>query len=131
MKLSGKVLVAETKDIDAAHLKLMLEKNGCKTEIVKKGSDVLQKLEQEDYALLLLNETLPGIDSTEIVKKIRSVEKTTGKHLPIIGITAYSLPSEKKQFQDAGIDYCLSKPVYKNLLYAVLSEVTLRKPFPQ
>lgn len=125
MKVSEKVLVAETRDIDAAHLKLMLERNGCETEIVKKGIDILRKIESNQYSLIILNDKLQDIDGIDIVKQVREAEASSegNTRVPILGLTSYSLPAMKKKFQSSGIDYCLSKPVYKNKLNSVLTEV--------
>lgn len=123
MKISGRVLVAETKDIDAAHIKLMLERNGCKTEIVKTSSDVLSKVQNNQYLMIVLNEKLQDVDALETVREIRKVEKEKQQRTPILGITSYSLPSAIKQFKDSGADYCLRKPVYQNKLNDILVKI--------
>lgn len=129
MKVSEKVLVAETKDIDAAHLRLMLERSGCETEIVKSSFDLLNRLEHNQYLFIVMNEKLQDIDGAETVEMIRQIEENSENNVrvPILGLTSYSLPAEKKKFQKSGIDYCLSKPVYKNKLNKVLAEILEKK----
>ncbi len=129
MKVSEKVLVAETKNIDAAHLKLMLERSGCETEIVKSSSDLLNRLEHNRYLFIVMNEELQNIDGAETVRKIRQIEENSENNVrvPILGLTSYSLPARKREFQESGIDYCLSKPVYKNTLNKVLAEILEKK----
>jgi len=122
-----KILVADNKDIDAAYMRLMLERNGCKTEIVNNGQDVLEKIKSNDYSLVVMNEQLFQMDGAETVKKIRELERTGQKRTPILGLTSYSLSNEKKKFQNAGLDYCLSKPVYKNNLTDILSSIFKRQ----
>jgi len=51
-----------------------------------------------------------------------SIEKGTGKHTPIIGITAYSVKADKEKCLDVGMDDYLSKPFVKEEFYKIVEK---------
>ncbi len=67
-----------------------------------------EAIEQEAPELVLLDIMLPGEDGIEILRKIRSMEKT--KHVPVIMVTAKSAEFDKVQGLDEGADDYITKP---------------------
>ncbi|MEN7547752.1 response regulator [Rapidithrix thailandica] len=114
------VLLAESRSIDAAYMQLLLEKNGWKTEVVTDGTEVLERIRRKQYSLILMSEELNCMDGITTVRKIREFENGTRYHIPVVGFTSYSLEGEKRKLLGAGMDFCLSKPVYKNKLLEIL-----------
>lgn len=115
------VLVAENKGIDAAYLRLMLERNGWKADIVTDGEEALKKIEEKQYAFILVSNNLNSLKGTEIISKIREAETTSHTHLPIVGVASCSLVSERKRYLNAGVDYCIAKPVYQRSLFEIIN----------
>jgi CheY-like chemotaxis protein len=118
-----KILVAENQSIDAAYLKLLLEREGWKVDVVDDGSKVLEFTAKYDYSFILMNISLTNIDGLEATKQIRVSEKKSGTHIPIVGLTAYSLSEETKRCLGAGMDYCIAKPVYKRQLSDIIEKI--------
>ncbi len=117
------VLLAENQAIDAAYMRLLLERNGWKTEVVSDGDEVMEKLRKNSYSFVVINDKLSKIDAFELARRIREQEKNSNRHLIIIGLTSYAMESEHRRFLKAGIDYCLSKPVYSSSLVAALGAI--------
>lgn len=67
-----------------------------------------EAIEQETPELVLLDIMLPGEDGIEILRKIRSMDKT--KHVPVIMVTAKSAEFDKVQGLDEGADDYITKP---------------------
>ncbi len=122
-KENKKVLVAEKASIEAAYIKYILERKGWKAEIVSSGEDVLNKLENTSYKFILINSSLVDTDGLEVAKKIQEQEQKTKRYTPIIGISNYSLMEERKRFMAAGINHCLTKPIYKTTLFGLISSI--------
>jgi two-component system response regulator VicR len=59
--------------------------------------------------LILLNFTIPELDSFDITKKIRSSAKF--KKIPIIAVTSTADPHELEKVKSSGVDTLLTKPI--------------------
>lgn len=118
-----KILVAEAESIQAAYMKSLLQKNGWDADVVKKGGKVLQKLNEEEYEAVMLNSELSTCESGNTIEQIREISKASGKPISIIGVANYSYDLEKKQFKKAGVEHCLTKPVYKKGLIEMLKSI--------
>ncbi|ACK72146.1 multi-sensor signal transduction histidine kinase [Gloeothece citriformis PCC 7424] len=85
------------------------------------GEDALRCLLQQDFAVILLDVKMPGMDGFETAMLIR--ERQRSRHVPIIFLTAYS-KSENQAFKGyslGAVDY-LVKPIEPEIL---LSKVTV------
>jgi CheY-like chemotaxis protein len=60
---------------------------------------------------------MPEMDGVEATKKIRELERKTGKHVHIIALTAHAMKGDMERFLAAGMDDYLSKPLKAELLY--------------
>lgn len=61
--------------------------------------------------MILMDIHMSGMDGLEATRRIREKEKDTGKHIPIIALTAYAMSSDRERFLEAGMDNYLAKPV--------------------
>lgn len=59
---------------------------------------------------------MPEMDGIEATKKIRDIEKNSGKYTPIIALTAFALRGDKEKFLSLGMDEYISKPVQMDKL---------------
>ena len=60
--------------------------------------------------------------SREATSIIREIEKGTGKHIPIIGITAYAVQADRDKCLSVGMDDYLSKPFVKEEFYKMIEK---------
>lgn len=84
------ILVAEDESRIASFVKKGLQKNGFKATIATDGEEVLQKIESQDFDLMLLDLGLPIIDGWTILKELRS----QGNQIPVIIVSAYDSPEQ-------------------------------------
>lgn len=63
--------------------------------------------DSQPYDLLIVDRMLPGLEGTEIVKKLRE----NGKNMPILFLTALSTTEDKTLGLDVGADDYLTKPL--------------------
>jgi two-component system sensor histidine kinase/response regulator len=54
---------------------------------------------------------MPEMDGLEATAAIRQREKSSGKHLPIIAMTANAMIGDKEQCLQAGMDGYVAKPL--------------------
>jgi CheY-like chemotaxis protein len=118
-----KVLVAEDNKFNQQVIKRMLERRGHTVRVVPNGSETLAALEQSAFDLLLLDVNMPEMDGLEVIKIIREREKTSGKHLRVIALTALSGKRDRERCIEAGMDDFLPKPIRAAEVYAALERL--------
>jgi signal transduction histidine kinase len=93
----------------------------------KSGEDALRALLRQDYAVILLDVQMPGLDGFETARLIRSRDRC--RHTPIIFVTAFDQKREEvlRGYQLGAVDF-LFKPITPEILKAkVAAFVELRK----
>jgi CheY-like chemotaxis protein len=69
---------------------------------------------------------MPEMDGLEATRLIRERERTTGRHVPIMAMTAQAMKGDRERCLEAGMDEYLSKPVRSAELYASIAAVVDR-----
>ncbi len=114
--------------------KRILEKMGCYVDVVANGIEAVQAAAQLPYDLVLMDMQMPEMDGLEAAATIRTNEQGTGRHLPIIALTANAMEGDREQCLDAGMDWYLPKPIQpRDLVQAidlVLSRVRTTEAAP-
>ena len=106
-----KVLVVEDNHINQLVARGYLEALGCRCEIVANGQAAVDALGgPHTYALVLMDCHMPVLDGLEATRRIRAGERLSGKHLPIVALTANAMTGDRELCLLAGMDDFLSKP---------------------
>ena len=116
------VLVAEDNKFNQQVIQRMLERHGHVVRIVDNGKETLAVLQRSAFDLLLLDVNMPEMDGFDVIKTIREREKTSGKHLRVIALTALSGKRDRERCIEAGMDDFLAKPVRGGSLRRCWSE---------
>jgi two-component system, OmpR family, response regulator len=90
----------------AALLKRGLEEEGYAVDIAADGTEGLWLGSEHDYAAILLDAMLPGIDGFEVCARLRA----QGKWAPVVMLTARDSIDDRVRGLDAGADDYLIKP---------------------
>ena len=123
------VLVAEDNDINQKVMTFLLANYVATIDIVSDGRKLLQKLNEQEYDLILTDVQMPHLNGLQATKHIREVEHMNGGHIPIIALTAYALPGEREKCLKAGMDEFLYKPFDDEHLVILMASV-LEKDIP-
>ena len=91
------------------------------------GEEGFNLADSQPYDLLIVDRMLPGLEGTEIVKKLRE----NGKNMPILFLTALSTTEDKTLGLDAGADDYLTKPFAIDELLARVRALLRRPPIQQ
>jgi CheY-like chemotaxis protein len=117
---SLKILLAEDNPVNQKLAVRMLEKRGHKVSVAANGREALAALETEAFDLVLMDVQMPDMDGFETTAAIRQRERSTGKHLPIVAMTAHAMKGDDRRCLDAGMDGYLAKPIRSEELHALL-----------
>jgi len=107
---SIRILVAEDNPTNQILTRRMVEKIGCKADVVANGREAVESMERISYHLVLMDCQMPEMDGYEATKEIRRRE-TNARHIPIIALTANASEDERTHCLAVGMDDYLSKPV--------------------
>ncbi len=104
------VLLVEDNLINQKIVLLSLKKAVKTVDIANNGKEALDKFGSAKYDIILMDIQMPIMNGIVTTKKIRSLEKSTNSHTPIIAITANALLGDKEECLAAGMDDYISKP---------------------
>lgn len=116
-----RILVAEDNPINQKLIKSILKKVNNNCDIAENGKIALDKLEENDYDILLLDMQMPVMDGMEALSNIR--QDTKFKNLPIIALTAFAMSEERDKYIAAGCNEFVAKPINKNELYTKIAQL--------
>lgn len=111
-----KILVVEDDKMNQLVVQKFLEKEGLYTDIVETGREAIKALEETEYGAVLMDVQMPDMDGLEATEIIRDMEKGTGKHIPIIMLTASAMAGDRENSMQAGADDFITKPIDKSKL---------------
>ena len=117
------ILVAEDNYINQKLLSKLLSKKGYNSFVVEDGEKVLKALEERKFDAVLMDIQMPLMDGYQATTIIRQREKESGgRHVPIIGITAFAMESDRQKCFEIGMDDYLSKPFNKDDFYDIIEK---------
>jgi CheY-like chemotaxis protein len=102
----------------------VLEKRGYLVTVAGDGLLALEAYKRQAFDLVLMDVQMPGMGGFEATKMIRRVEQVTGRHLPIIALTAHAMKGDRERCLEAGMDDYLTKPVQSAALFDAIQRAT-------
>jgi signal transduction histidine kinase/DNA-binding response OmpR family regulator/HPt (histidine-containing phosphotransfer) domain-containing protein len=118
-----RLLLAEDNDVNQLMAIHLLEKWGHQVVVAGTGREALAALESEAFDAVLMDVQMPEMDGLEATVAIRAREQLTGRHVPIIAMTAHALKGDRERCLAAGMDGYVSKPVKSADLFDALENL--------
>lgn len=103
--MANRVLVVDDEKMIVKGLRYSLEQDGMKVECAYDGEEALEKAENEEFDIILLDIMLPKLDGMEVCRMIREFSS-----VPIIMLTAKGDDMDKILGLEYGADDYITKP---------------------
>ncbi len=115
-----RVLLAEDNPVNQTLAVRLLEKRGHSVVVATNGKEALAALERQAFDLALMDVQMPEMDGFRATAAIRESEKATGRHLPIIALTAHAMKGDRERCLAADMDGYISKPIQAKELFETI-----------
>ncbi|MFH2102235.1 MAG: response regulator [Chloroflexota bacterium] len=104
-----RVLLVEDNKDNFELVRFLLERAEYEVLAATNGLDGLAIARQEKPDLILMDLSLPELDGWEAGKILKADPETAG--IPLLALTAHTLPGDRKRALEAGFDGYISKPI--------------------
>ncbi len=118
-----RILAAEDNEINTMIVKEYLSRWGFQFDLVDNGQEVLDKLREYEYDLILMDIQMPGLSGLEAAKIIRKEFPDDKKDIPILALTAYAYNEDREKCLEAGMNDYISKPFTPIQLFHKISSL--------
>ncbi|MBT7587637.1 MAG: response regulator [Gemmatimonadetes bacterium] len=115
-----RVLLAEDGLVNQQVAINLLQERGHTVVVVDNGRAAVAQVASGSFDLVLMDVQMPEMDGLEATAVIRADEAETGRHMPIIAMTAHAMKGDRERFLAAGMDGYVAKPVRPLELYEVV-----------
>jgi two-component system sensor histidine kinase/response regulator len=89
------------------------------------GEEAVRLLERDYFDLVLMDLQMPVMDGLQATAQIREREKTNGRHVPIIAMTAHAMKGDHEHCLRNGMDAYLTKPLNREKLFEIISRYSI------
>lgn len=118
--MSKKILLADDSPVIQTLSKKIFLGQGYEFKGIKNGAKVMKEIETGEYDILILDIILPGANGLDLAKSIRKIDNKKIAEIPIITISGNYKNYSPEDFEEAGINEYLIKPLdYDALVSAV------------
>jgi len=115
------ILLCEDHPVNQKLAVRILEKAGHQVVLAGNGREGLRAWENSGspgFDLILMDIQMPEMDGMEATASIREREQSSGKHIPIVAMTANAMRGDKERYLGGGMDGYISKPINSPALFA-------------
>jgi two-component system sensor histidine kinase/response regulator len=123
-----RILLAEDNRTNQVLAMRLLEKRGHEVAVAANGEEALDAFEKQSFDLILMDVQMPEMDGLQATQAIRKCERYTGKHIPIIAMTAHAMVGDMERCLEAGMDDYITKPIRPQQLAELMERYTFALP---
>ncbi|MFI5097886.1 MAG: PAS domain S-box protein [Candidatus Acidiferrales bacterium] len=104
----------------------LLEKMGHQVEVANNGQEACEVLRAARFDLILMDLQMPVMGGLEATRKIRESEEQSGRHVPIVAMTAHAAAQDEKRCLEADMDGYVTKPIRREVLRKEIERVAVQ-----
>ena len=118
-----RVLAAEDNKTNQLVFTKMIKNLNVDLIFANDGEQAVALYQEVNPDIVFMDISMPRMDGKEATQAIRTLEGTSGKHVPIVAMTAHAMAGDSQAILDAGLDHYLTKPFRKEEIIAQIEEV--------
>ncbi|MFK7868084.1 MAG: response regulator [Roseobacter sp.] len=129
-----RILAAEDNKTNRLVFGKMLKSLDIELQFACDGIEAVEMYQTFDPDLVFMDISMPRMDGKEATRGIRALEAETGRHVPVVALTAHAMDGDDKEILEAGLDHYMTKPLRKAQIIACICEnapQAARDPAPQ
>jgi signal transduction histidine kinase/CheY-like chemotaxis protein/ligand-binding sensor domain-containing protein len=119
-----RVLLAEDNAVNQKVAVRLLEKQGHTVTVANDGREAVAAFESAAFDVVLMDVRMPNLSGLDAAAAIRALEGGTGRHVPIVAMTAHALKGDQERCLDAGMDGYVTKPIRTDRMMEAIVRVT-------
>lgn len=117
------VLLAEDNAVNQRLAMGILQRRGHRVTVAGNGVHALDAIERGAFDVVLMDLQMPVLDGLATTAEIRKREKKTGRHVPIVAMTAHAMKGDRERCLAAGMTEYLSKPLESKRLITLVESL--------
>jgi CheY-like chemotaxis protein len=121
LRLGYRVLLAEDNPINQKVALAFLKRWACEVTVVPDGKQAVEAMREHQFDAVLMDCHMPVMDGYQATAAIRAFEAHSGRHTPIVAMTANALQGDRERCITSGMDDYVPKPVKPDVLHGALS----------
>ncbi len=118
------VLLAEDNRINQILVQRFLDDQPCSVTLVENGVDAVSACEDKEFDIILMDVVMPKMGGVEATKAIRLLDQTWVKNVPVVALTADYSAEHQRNYQKAGMNECVGKPITPEALLNTIDQLT-------
>jgi CheY-like chemotaxis protein len=122
-----RVLLAEDNLVNQKIAVRTLEKRGWEVVAANNGREAIEALSKSRFDIILMDDHMPEMSGIEATAIIRTEEKQTGMHVPIVAMTANAMAGDREKYLACGMDGYVSKPIDRELLFSTIIQLVQQR----
>jgi CheY-like chemotaxis protein len=120
------ILIAEDNAVNRELLVRLLQKRGHRITVAVDGREAIESFRRWSFDVVMLDVQMPEYSGLEVIRMIREDETGTGRHTPVIALTAHAMTGDRERCIEAGMDDYVAKPIKREELFSVIDGVRAR-----
>ena len=123
-----RILVAEDNPVNQELAMHLLERRGHHAILAENGREALAAVERHAFDLVLMDVQMPEMGGLEATQAIRAKEQATGRHLPILAMTAHAMEGDRERCLASGMDGYIAKPIDPKSFLRIVEAAAASRP---
>jgi PAS domain S-box-containing protein len=116
------LLIAEDNELNQLIINALLAPLGHTITFADNGLDAVESLKGGTHDLVLMDIRMPGMSGIEATRLIRKLDGDIAQ-TPIIALTADAMADNRREYLEAGMNACVTKPINRNELLESVNDV--------
>ncbi len=119
----AKILIVDDEKLICEEFRDILQEDGHDVDVAFGGHEALEKIQQNQYALVFLDVLMPRMEGREVFERIKKIGP-----VPVAIMSGYMPPNKEREVLASGAIACLRKPLDLARVRGLVAQVASQNP---